>query len=299
MIENNNPPATDDEISLIDLLVILLKHRRLIIRSVLGSMILGLALVLLLPGYQFSKAVSGQVAEGKVNFMISSALNAILGEEDSTNFINQALQDPLIILQALRESGYERLDDNSRIDSGVAEEEAVSSVRSRFIQSKDQSVYKATYDDGTGSIIFKGKDDEKISSFLVALVRTLNKELAEYSLPYARSKVEAFEALLRTDKANEATGLTVVQNHENYTLIKNYLSEGISPIPVIRGPHVFKTRLSINTFRKDAITKAIILVFAVFFMAVLAAFVLQFVESVKNDPEAMEKIRDALEKPRT
>ncbi|MDX9958922.1 MAG: hypothetical protein RBT68_10825, partial [Spirochaetia bacterium] len=61
MIENNNPPATDDEISLIDLLVVLLKHRRLIIRSVLGSMILGLALVLLLPGYQYSKAVSGQV----------------------------------------------------------------------------------------------------------------------------------------------------------------------------------------------------------------------------------------------
>jgi hypothetical protein len=231
--------------------------------------------------------------------MISSALNAILGEEDSTNFINQALQDPMIILQALRESGYERLDDGSRIDSGVPEEEAMSSVRRRFIQSKDQSVYKATYDDGTGSIIFKGRDDEKISSFLVALVRTLNKELSEYSLPYARSKVNAFEALLSTDKVNEATGLTVVQNHENYTLIKNYLSEGAIPIPVIRGPHVFKTQLSINTFRKDAITKAIILVFAVFFMAVLAAFVQQFVESVKNDPEAMEKIRAALEKPRT
>jgi uncharacterized ion transporter superfamily protein YfcC len=48
--------------------------------------------------------------------------------------------------------------------------------------------------------------------------------------------------------------------------------------------------------RSDVLKKAIILVFGVFFMAVFAAFVLQYVDTVKKDPESMDKLREALDK---
>jgi hypothetical protein len=308
MTENTDASVSEDEISLIDLLVVLLKRRWLIILSTLVAMILGLAMVLLLPGYQYSKAVAEQVAEGTTSFMISPALKAILGEAESASFINQGLNDPQTILLALREAGYEELDDRTRIDAGVPDQEAVFSVRRRFIQNKnrngtmlkpEQVVYKVTVAGGMGTISFKNKDEDKIKTFLTALTSIVNAELDAYCQPYALSKVESFEALLRVEKPSEVVGLTIVQNHANYTLIQNYLDERISPITILREPHVFKTELSLEVFQKEAPTKAIILVFAVFFLSVFAAFVLQFVESVKKDPESMEKIRDALAKPRT
>ncbi len=308
MTENNNAPVDEDVISLIDLMVVLLKRRRLIIMSTFGAMILGVALVLLLPGYQYAKAVAGQVAEGSTTLMISSGLKAILGEGESTSFMTQTLNDPLVILQALREAGYEELDDKTRIDSSVPDQEAVFSVRRRFIQNKDrsddalkpdQAVYKATVAGGSGTISFRNQDEEKIKTFLAAMTRIVNAEIAEYSQPFGRSKLESFEALLRIERPSEVVGLTIVQNHANYTLIKNYLAEGTLPITILRQPHVFKTELSIKTFQEDAPTKAIILVLAVFILSVFAAFVLQYVESVKKDPKSMSKIRDAMAKPRS
>ena len=52
----------------------------------------------------------------------------------------------------------------------------------------------------------------------------------------------------------------------------------------------------IEAFRSDWLKKGILLVFGVFFMAVFAAFVLQYVDTVRHDPEAMSKIREALKK---
>jgi len=311
MTDNNdekNAVCDDDTISLIDLVAVVLRRRRLIIMSTLGSLVLGLALVLVLPGYQYSKAVSEQIAEGNTTFMISSALKAILGEGESVNFINQALNDPLNILNALRESGYEKLDDRTPIDSSVPEEKAIFSIRRRLFQNKDRSgtvlkaeqiVYKIALANGSGTITFKDKDAEKVSVFLSSLIRTINEETAEYIQPYARSRLEAYEALLAIEKPSEVAGITIVQNYENYALIKNYLHEARNPITVLREPYAFKPELSIEMFRKDVLKKAIILVFGVFFMAVFAAFVLQYVETVKKDPESMNKIRDALAKPRT
>lgn len=305
MTDNTNAHGSEDEISLIDLFVVLLRHRRLIILSTIGSMILGLAMIVWLPGYQYSKAVDTQVVEGTTNFMISSALKAILGDLESTHFINQSLNDPQNILQALREAGYQELDDKTRIDASVPEQEALFSIRRRFLQNKsrsgnvlkqEQAVYKATIASGTGTISFKNRDEEKVSAFQLALINNMNIELAEYSRPQARSKLQALEALLSSDRASESTGLTMIQNHENYLLIKNYLQDGTNPVTILRQPQVFKTELAPEVFKQGVVTKAIVLVFAVFFMAVFAAFVLQFVESVKKDPESMGKIRDAMAK---
>lgn len=295
----------EDTISLIDLVAVVLKHRRLIIISTVCSIILGLALVLVLPGYQYDQALEEQIAEGNTTFMISSALKAILGEAESTNYISQALNDPQTILRALRASGFDALDDKTPINASISDEKAMYSVRRRLLQNKDMSgktlkpedvVFRFSLSNGAGTVAFNDKDELKVSMFLSVLVKTVNNELAAYIEPYARSRLEAYEALLRIEKPSEVAGLTIVQNYENYSLIKNYLQDGRNPITILREPYSFKAELMIDTFRKDIVKKAIILVFGVFFMSVFAAFVLQYVDTVKKDPESMSKLQDALGK---
>ncbi len=307
MIEGPDTPVTADEdtISLIDLVVVVLRRRRLIIISTVTSIIIGLALVLVLPGYQYNKAVAEQIAEGNTTFMISSALKAILGEGESTNFISQAMNDPLTILQALRKSGYTKLDDKTLIDTSVPDQKAIFSIRRRFLQNKgpdgtalkpEQFVYRVALANGAGTVTFKDKDEEKVAIFLATMINTVNGDIAVYIQPYARSRLEAYEALLSIEKPSEVAGITIVQNYENYSLIKNYLREGQSPITILREPYAFKAELSIDAMRTDVRKKAIILVFGVFFMAVFAAFVLHYVDTVRKDSESMDKLREALVK---
>jgi len=297
--------ADEDTISLIDLVAVVLKRRRLIIMSTVCAVAASLAVFLLYPGYKYAKAEKEQVVEASTTFMLSSALKAILGEGESTNYINQALSDPVNILAAMRTAGYIKLDDNTRIDAGSNAEQTMYAIRRRVLQNKsvsgeilkpEQALYKSALVNGVGSITFYDKDSIRAKIFLETLVKTIDSSITDYIRPYAQSKLDAYENLLLIEKPSELVGITIVQGYETYSLIKNYLMEKRSPVTILRPPFVLKAQISLEAIQNNILKKAIILVFGVFFMAVFAAFVLQYVDTVKKDPESMNKLRDALSK---
>jgi len=301
----NRRVNTEDTISLIDLVAVVLKRRKLIIMSTLCAVAISLVLFLVYPGYKHAKAERNQVAEASTSFMLSSALKAILGEGESSNYINQALADPVNILAALRAAGYEELDDKTRIDASTSIDKTLFSIRRRLLQNKspsgtvlkaDQALYRVSLASGVGSVTFYDKDASKAEAFLKSLVATVDAGIIEYIRPYAQSKLDAYENLLLIEKPSEVVGITIVQGYESYSLIKNYLAENRSPITILRAPFVLKAEISMEAIQSDILKKCIILIFGVFFMSVFAAFVLQYVDTVKKDPESMGKIQDALKK---
>jgi len=208
-------------------------------------------------------------------------------------------------MQGLRASGYTQLDDKTPIDTSIPDANVLFSIRRRLLQNKsadgtslkpDQRIYSVSIVNGVGAITFNDKDELKAKEFLKILLEQVNFSVSQYIKPLAKSKIEAYESLLLIKEPSEVVGLTIVQGYESYSRIKAYLDDGSMPISLLRQPYSYRAELAIRNFRSSVLKKGIILVFGVFFMAVFAAFVLQYVDNVRKDPESMAKLRDAMHK---
>ena len=107
---DNRACPDDDTVSLVDLVAVLLKYRRLIIVSTLAAAALAMAAYLIYPPYSLAKAESWRVVEVNASMMLESSLESSIGETEGLNFVTQSLLDTSNIVEALRGAGYETVE---------------------------------------------------------------------------------------------------------------------------------------------------------------------------------------------
>ncbi len=297
----------EDTISLIDLFAVVLRRRRLIILSTLCAVALGIIAYFVYPAYSLAKAERERIVEVNMSLMLGSSFDGSIAEVEGTNFLIQTLTDPSTILAALRTAGYNKVD-KIPIEAGDAEDRALYSIRRRLVENKaadgsglkeSSRLYSVKLDKSVVSIVFKNGDPEKARAFLGALLVTVERDLHAFILPFAESIIASYERFLMMQNPSEAVEASIAQGYRDYSIAKSIAAGTSSTLTILRKPYVLVPELSLATIQKDVLKKAIILVFGVFFMAVFAAFVLQYVDTVKKDPESMSKLRDALAKPRS
>jgi len=304
--DNNSPVASIDEdtISLIDLVAVVLKHRRLIIVATLAAAVLGLLAYFVYPPYSLAKAERERIVEVNMSLMPGSSFDGGLGEAESTNFLMQSLTDPANILAALRTAGYSTIDKTS-IEASADQDKALYTIRRRFMDNKGidgsplketSRLYSVRLDKAVVSVVFKNGDPDKARAFLNAMLLHVESDQRDFLQPYVESTIESYERLLAVQNPNEAIEANIAQGYRGYSTAKALAAGTANPLTLLRKPYVLVPELSLAAIQKDVLKKAIILVFGVFFMAVFAAFVLQYADTVRKDPESMDKLRDALKK---
>lgn len=307
MTDNDISSHADDEISLVDLFAVLLAHRRLIIVSTLVALALAVLAYFVYPAYSLAKAERERIVEVNARLMLDAGVKSSVGEVEGNNFILQSLNDPATILAALRESGYEKLGGIS-LGSADGQDSALYAVRRRLIENKSATgaslketsrMYVVALEKGVVSIIFKNGEPDRARVFVEALLNKAEDELQQFVLPYVEDVVDAYERLLETANPSEAIEASIAQGYHDYIAAKKMVEGTSSPLVILRKPYLLIPEFSIDEFRADTLKKGVLLVFGVFFMAVFGAFVLQYIESVKKDPAAMAKIRDAMGRPRS
>lgn len=295
-------PADEDEISLIDLFVVVLKHRRIIIVSTLCAVVLGTVAYFAYPAYSLAKAERNPVVEASMSLMVGTGFNGSLDAKEGSNFLMQSLTNPSSILGALRSAGYSQIEKTS-IGGDADQSKVLYMIRRRLLENRSLNgsslketsrLYSTKFDNGIISVIFKSEDPEKAKSFLLALQDSINKDMNEYIRPLAVSTIESYEQLQAMRKTTESTPVDTAQGFRDYIAAKVFVNGISSPLIILQKPTVLVPELSLLAIQRDVLKKAIILVFGVFFMAVFAAFVLQAIDTVKKDPESMKKIHDAL-----
>ncbi len=293
----------EDTISLVDLIAVLLRFRKLIMVSTVVAALLAVAAFFVIPEYQVYKAKKNSVIEASVSLILSPEFKTIFGEGEANNLVLQRLMEPVNILTALRAVGYEKLDDGTSIATDVSMDEALFAVRRRIVQNKaidgtalkaDARDYTVTLDKSVISVSFKNKNSETAKAFLKELVANVNKALVEYTRPFAENSIESYESLMLVERPSEVVGLTVVSRFPSYLIIKDYVLYRTPLLDTLIEPYVLLPTVSKAVFRSAMLKKGIILVFGVFFLTVFAAFVLQYIDSVKKDPEAVAKLREAM-----
>lgn len=292
----------DDEINLIDLFIVLLKHRRLILGTTLAVLVILGTGYFIYPAYQYQKAVDSQVFEANMSVGFRWVADIFWKEYDlKRDFLNAHL-----VLSALREAGYTELSyGESDISLDAQNMQALNIVRQRLVnnQSMDgnpleenERLFKVTVINNKLHLTYIDENSDRALAFLASLVRNINKKLILEITPQLDYIVSSYQRLLSIEAPNDVTKEVIVVDSEKYEAASTIL-EGESDVLIVKDEsYVFKAEIAIENFKGNYRKMAIIVIFAVFFLSIFLAFILNAVEQVKSNDDSMAKIREALKK---
>ena len=285
----------EDEISLVDLLVVLLKHWKMIV-------VIPLVVLIISIGYAFLKPV--QKAEKRSETYITLTVNPLIKQfsglvnlEDLIS--NFYLKDLSILYKAVEDVGIEKIND---LKLPANPEERMYLIKTFLIDGKDlqnndlknlEKIYLIEYKNGVIWLTTRFENKDQSNKFLELVTFAVKNKVNELLLPIAKKEVEDYERLLNEGSRGAANLLqnTLAVRYPTYSSAQHYLTGSQIPI-IISNP------TTVEPVEKPMSVKTISLIafFAALFFAILLAFVLEAIENIRKDPEAMAKIRSALKK---
>jgi hypothetical protein len=305
-MDNANVTNNEEEISLVDLLVVLIKRRYLILGTIAVALVLFLVWIFAYPAYlsalPATSAFSRKKVETSVSFIVNPAVKALQasaaansGDKGLEGLASQILRDPRIVLSALLSAGIDEL--QKKDIRSLPAEEAMYFAKRLLIEGKtvsgatlgaDSRMFAAQQDTASGAftVVFRYKDPEKSRLFLSALMEQLNGSAKEVLRSAAETKVADYERGSRS--AADASAAPV--NSAAYTAGRLLLAGELMPLAMIGEPTVTISEPPLPSAKKVGV----LVVFGSAFLAVFLAFVLEYIDHLKNDPESRAKIEAAL-----
>ena len=300
----------DDEISLIDLLAVLLRHKRLIIITTVLTMIFAVAFSAIsivlppeksyLPNLYTPKAlifISGKNSYGKLATTFvetNSFLDAVLDEFDLITRFEIGNRPRTESRKALQKLISTEFDDKS-------------SVFSISFADRDPEFAKRVVD-------FSVKLIENLFLNLGVVDRNFEEELTNSykEILNLQKKIQSLENSVSSDYASlltptatmtdasiislelEAQKSVCIQLKTQYELLKIKMDSEKPVFQVIEGAEIEGAEIEGGKFKPSRGMFCIIITFASFFVSVFLAFALNAVENIRKDPEAMEKLRSGM-----
>ncbi|GAB1484360.1 hypothetical protein MASR2M78_31780 [Treponema sp.] len=278
MQESNQVVQQDeDEISLIDLLVVLLKHRYLIIGTTLLTAIAAGIILFALPlaGAMFNKTYTVQASV--ILTQIPAALNTETGL-DAENLAIAYSQDlqavaERVIAQGLRLNGSKAHANDAALRNYLSS----SFIGKAYTVSASKNIltYKLT-----------AKDAEAAKAFITDSIdyadMRLRTELASRSTLIAKTMGDLYNNTIQYTSISESAKQLIISS-------RSYM-EGTVPLLLI------SSQPELVAGGQGRSKTAIIVVMAAFFLSIFTAFVVEYVQNVRADPESWDKIKKALGK---
>ena len=309
-VEEERRAQNPDEISLIDLLAVLLRHKRLIIITTVLTMIFAVAFSAIsivlppeksyLPNLYTPKAlifISGKNSYGKLATTFvetNSFLDAVLDEFDLITRFEIGNRPRTESRKALQKLISTEFDDKS-------------SVFSISFADRDPEFAKRVVD-------FSVKLIENLFLNLGVVDRNFEEELTNSykEILNLQKKIQSLENSVSSDYASlltptatmtdasiislelEAQKSVCIQLKTQYELLKIKMDSEKPVFQVIEGAEIEGAEIEGGKFKPSRGMFCIIITFASFFVSVFLAFALNAVENIRKDPEAMEKLRSGM-----
>jgi hypothetical protein len=265
MAENELKKSNDDEISLIDLFVILLKYRWLIAVFAVLGLVVSIGYYVMRAGKSESAGLPPnplELCEGRMPVLMNPRIGRSSADRFPTWFDSRELFNA-----ALKEVGL----DNLTFES-----------------------FTIRYQNDSADIVLKPSsvDGEFVKRFFAVLLRNAESLASDYYVQYAADVISYFESLREQGKDYSA------QDYIRYQWAGDFLSGSDTVLKAPYPPFVFTYPAAASDSGRSASPRVVSLVifFASLFFAVFLAFVLNAFKNISADDEAMVKIRGALRK---
>ena len=267
----------EKEITFIDLLVVIIKHRRLIIGVPLFATLLTGIVLFALPIFGILSFGSYTIQASTVTSRIPPVLESELGIDSVTLAIIYARDVPEVTDSVVRNG----------LSKPIMGDKEGWLFRTYIARSFIGQRYRVLNRDGLVIFELVTKEPEAGQKFLSEMIAYTEKRLRSEITKRASIIADSMFSLLSSD-AGTNTSLTEASKQ---LLIASYpYRAGVIPALVDTNRPV----VLINS--QSRVRKTLIVVLASLFFSVFLAFVLDYIERVKNDPEASAKVREALGK---
>ncbi len=279
-IENNAPLAEDDEISLIDLFSVLIKHRFLIVTGTVVVAALCIFFLFFFP--KINKSADKHSVTIEYTYQINSlplSLEKELGYSDQkekviVSLANYNLTSLTFLAEKIKQ--YNPFDDDFS--------KMTSYQYNRYIQNltnnkKYQVEISPVQTSLTVTLAVPEKNISLANQLVQDMVSQTNSEIENFLFP----KLDAIEKSASASSSNTASAQGL---KETQSLIRSFRASYTGFLTSAGEPFILLEPLG-------RLKKLIIVVFAAFFIFVFVAFLLNAVENIKKDPEASEKIKTA------
>ena len=282
----NTTIAEEDEISLIDLFSVLIKHRFMIIAGTIAVGVIGIAYLFLLP--ILMKSTDKHAVTIEYTYQIDSLPLAL---EQELGF-NDQKQKVIVSLASYNMNRLTLLADEVKKYNpfGAELDEMTPYAYNRYIQtlSKEKKYTVTISPMQTELIVTLTVPENNISqaSLMVNdIVSNTVTEIENYIFP----KIDAIEkatndSLSFVDSGDSSTSTQKLKDTQ--VQIKNFKTTYEAFLTETGEPFILLEPLG-------RLKKLIIIVFAAFFIFVFIAFLLNAIENIKKDPEASGKIKTA------
>jgi LPS O-antigen subunit length determinant protein (WzzB/FepE family) len=301
---NNTEIRNEDEISLLDLFTVLLRYWKLIASITLAFIILAAVGYIIYPAYQYKEALDDIKTQGIMQVEIVQKAQAYVSQK-----LDSFILRPDVIYNSLYAAGMKEFSYNSgkvSLDTDENKNTIMYLINLFWIQNLDldgeifakkeiQKTFSVKRTEAVVEVTFKDKDAEMIKKFMESIFNMCTISVEENMRTNAKTMVSNYERLLNLEKKSESVQMMLEKDFDTYVYLKDFLDGKEIAVKLVSEPVLVEAPVSLTLFKKQYLKIGIIIVFAGIFLAVMLAFVLNAVRNIKNDEEAMKKIRDALE----
>ena len=307
-MNTNQEIQKDDEISLFELFTVLLRYRKLIIVVTVCAFVLAVAGYFFFPAFQYERAVKKRLTHGimqmeilqNVQPYISFPLNSFLLRSD-------------IIYDSLYVAGMDELSYKGGKIS-VADESNKTEVMFLINQfwllnldlagnvfiargKEHNKVFNVRMLGGgtnVAELTFKNKDTELVRKFLASMFALSTVRIEDNLRVSAQTMVNNYERFMNLPAVSDSIQMILERDFETYVFLKDFLDGKEKAVRLIDEPVLIDSVVPLSAYKRSYLNKALLIIFGGFFGSMLLALGLNVIRSIKNDEEAMKKIRDAM-----
>ncbi len=284
----------------------MLKYRWLIIGLTCASILITALAYFILPAVKTNSTSNNSVTtaviplnETVTTLAFAPGLELIVQDSNLHYLTITALSNPVMIDAALTTAhldfGFSNLSSDERL--GIIRQELKKSKPSDSVNPWAAELtfreYKATVLNGMISLTIKSPDKEKSEIFINSIINSLNETLLKFLKTTASSIISQ-----GTNSIQISSGTDIAKLNQQRALANAIVNATFTPVTSVMSYTLQEqAQAQAQAQLKNQIKKyGIIGTIGVLFLSIMLAFILQWIASVKNDPEAMQKITAALGK---
>ncbi len=267
----------EDEISLVDLFIVLVRRRKIILWMTVAAVALALVIFYAMPALGKYSRYSYSVEMTFVPVQFPPVIKAEIGI-DLPSYAKVVATTPGNLAGPVWAMGLEE----TRKMTGPDDPDFLTYLKKDFLGKK----YSCTVViDGSLRLSLKNKDRAIAASFLKAIIDLTDLRVRQDVAKRARSIADSMEAVL-IESGKKSLPVTA-EAQQMFLASRSFASEDMP---------LFQPASGMQTSRekKGRSTSAVGMVLAGFFLGILLAFVVEAIANVRKDEDAMRRIREAM-----